>query len=41
MVKRIIKILYIKWVLGQCRHLCILCEYRDECMGNICTDDLE
>lgn len=30
--KKQVKIMNIKWVKGQCSHLCIWCEYRHECL---------
>lgn len=34
MIKNIQKILYIKWHLKQCTHLCDLCLYWQECKAN-------
>lgn len=34
LVKNIHKILYIKWYLKQCCHLCDFCLYWDECKAN-------
>lgn len=31
MLKKWIQIIIIKWVFGQCHHLCCLCEYRNQC----------
>lgn len=35
MIKRILKIVYIKWVKGECRKICITCKYKNECFDNI------
>ena len=32
---KLFKILYIKWVKGECRHLCCLCKFRNECYDNL------
>ena len=32
MIKRFIKLLYKKWVKGNCKHCCSFCEYRKEPM---------
>ena len=29
------KILYIKWVKGECRHFCCVCKYRNQCFDNL------
>lgn len=29
------KILYIKWIKGECRHFCCMCKYRDQCFDNL------
>ena len=34
MVKAFFKIMYIKWILGQCRHRCSKCYYWNECYAN-------
>ena len=31
---KLLKKLYIKWVLGQCRDICTLCPFRNECDDN-------
>lgn len=31
MLKKWVQIIIIKWVFGQCHHLCCLCEYRNQC----------
>lgn len=35
LVQRSIKIFRIKWIKGECRHLCLLCKYRNECYDNL------
>lgn len=37
-LKKIKYVFYVKYVLGQCKHSCLLCKYRNECFDNI---DLE
>nr|DAQ26352.1 MAG TPA: hypothetical protein [Caudoviricetes sp.] len=32
MIKKIYKLLYKKWVKGNCKHCCLFCEYRKECL---------
>lgn len=32
MIKRFIKLLYKKWVKGNCKHCCSFCEYKKECL---------
>lgn len=27
------KFLFDKWVKGRCRHICLLCEYKEQCIG--------
>lgn len=34
-ITRITKILYVKWVKGECRHLCCLCKYKNMCYDNL------
>ena len=34
-VKMIITIFYVKYVIGQCKHSCLLCKYRNECFDNL------
>ena len=34
-MRKWIKVFYIKWILKQCRHLCIFCEYRNDCYYNL------
>lgn len=29
------KILYIKWIKGECRHFCCVCKYRNQCFDNL------
>ena len=31
----LINVFYIKWIKGECRHLCIKCDYRNECWDNL------
>lgn len=33
-IKKWLKILQIKWLKGQCRHICAICQYRSICMEN-------
>lgn len=28
-------VFYPKWVLGECHHLCMFCEYKYECFSNL------
>lgn len=30
-----IMIFKIKWIKGECRHLCVLCKYKNECYDNL------
>ena len=34
-IKTKVKILKIKWVLGQCHSICIWCKYKHECHSNM------
>ena len=34
-IKILLKILYVKWIKGECRHFCYHCEYSDECYENL------
>lgn len=34
-IKTLLKILYVKWVQGECRHFCCLCDYKYECYSNL------
>nr|DAJ86896.1 MAG TPA: hypothetical protein [Caudoviricetes sp.] len=34
-MKKLFKILYIKWVLGQCHHACLLCDYKEICLEHL------
>lgn len=34
-LRRTLKVLYIKHIKGQCRHLCDTCQYYNECLDNI------
>lgn len=40
-MKKMLKLLYVKWVLGDCRHLCYRCVYNFEedvtCNKYFCT----
>lgn len=36
---KLIKFLYVKWVLGHCPHFCAFCKYRKE-MFSYCTYDI-
>lgn len=31
MLLKWLNIIAIKWILGECRHLCCLCQYRNQC----------
>ena len=33
-LKKWFKRQYIKFILGQCKHLCLWCEYKEECFSN-------
>lgn len=35
MIKKLLKVMYIKWVLGQCHQLCCTCVYKNECWENL------
>lgn len=32
---KLVKILYIKWVKGECRRLCLTCMYKNQCYDNL------
>jgi hypothetical protein len=32
MIKRIIRLLYMKWIKRNCKHCCLFCEYKDICL---------
>lgn len=32
MIKRFIKLLYNKWIKGNCKHCCSFCEYKKVCL---------
>ena len=32
-MKKFFKLFYRKWVKGECRHICSVCEYIDYCKG--------
>lgn len=32
-MKKLLRILYIKYVLGQCKHICVWCKYKDTCFS--------
>lgn len=34
-IKEVLKILKIKWIKGECRKVCWLCKYSNECWDNI------
>ena len=34
-LKNYAKILYVKWIKGECRHFCFMCEYRNQCFDNL------
>lgn len=34
-MKKFFKIMYIKWIKGECRHLCIKCKWQNECYDNL------
>ena len=34
-IKKALLIFRVKWVKGECRHLCLLCKYRNECYDNL------
>ena len=38
-IRRTFKILYIKWIKGECRHLCCVCKFHNMCYDNL-EDDL-
>ena len=39
-LKKHVKIFYIKYVLGQCKHICLLCEYKEICYEHL-YDEIE
>ena len=39
-IKRWLKKEYIKYILGQCKHICFLCEFKDECIPHF-VDEYE
>lgn len=34
-IKRMLLILKIKWVKGECRRLCLTCKYKNQCYDNL------
>ena len=40
-LKRTLKVLYIKWIMGQCRHLCCVCKFHNQCFDNFEDDYAE
>lgn len=32
-----LKRLYLKWIIGHCRHVCLWCEFKGEC----CRDEMD
>lgn len=34
LLKQIVRLINIKWVKGECRHLCATCKYRSDCFNN-------
>ena len=37
--KTLLKILYVKWIMGECRHLCCACKFHNMCFDNL-EDDM-
>lgn len=35
LMSKIKYIIYTKYILGQCRHSCLLCKFRNECFDNL------
>ena len=31
----VLTILKVKWLNGQCRHICLFCHYRNDCFDNL------
>ena len=40
-VKWLIKVLYVKWIMGECRHLCCVCKFHNQCFDNLEDDYVE
>jgi hypothetical protein len=38
MIKILLHILYVKWIKGECRHICDFCKYHNECWDNVMYD---
>lgn len=34
-LRRTLKALYVKHIMGHCRHLCDTCKYHNECFDNV------
>lgn len=32
---KMLKIIYVKYILGQCKHSCLLCKYKGDCLTAI------
>jgi hypothetical protein len=37
-IKEVLSALKHKWIYGECRHICWICEYSNECWDNISYD---
>ena len=35
LLKTVILLIKVKWIRGECKHLCICCPYRYECFSNL------
>lgn len=35
------KILYVKWIMGECRHFCCVCKFHNQCFDNLEYDVLK
>ena len=44
-MKKWIKVMLVKWYIGQCPHICLLCKYRktehESCMEEMYNSDLQ
>ena len=38
MILKWINIIIIKWIMGECHHLCCMCKYRNQCEEDFITD---
>ena len=38
--RTLLKILYVKWIMGECRHFCCCCKFHNMCYDNIEDDFL-